>query len=226
MVRFSPETSSGSGCNRWRDRQGGWRPTRATLLASWLGNLLAYAGLLPKLGSRVYIKKRGTDLVLESNAAFNRTIYHLHQELELTVPFEQTFEASRRFIDLYERMYHRRALPYTVVEVRFTPEGHDRTLIGAGRGRRSTWIDLVCTDSEGFEDYYAAAVELVKEIGARPHLGKFCDGLSKADLARLHGESFSRFLALVEAHDPDGKFANELTGRLLGHSPRKGLDRA
>ena len=69
------------------------------LLASWLGNLLAYAGLLPKLGSRVYIKKRGTDLVLESDAAFNRTIYHLHQELEFTVPFEQTFEASRRFID-------------------------------------------------------------------------------------------------------------------------------
>ena len=196
------------------------------LLASWLGNLLAYAGLLPKLGSRVYIKKRGTDLVLESDAAFNRTIYHLHQELELTVPFEQTFEASRRFIDLYERIYRRRALPYTVVEVRFTPEGHDRTLIGAGRGRRSTWIDLVCTDSEGFEDYYAAGVELVKEIGARPHLGKFCDGLSKADLARLHGESFSRFLALVEAHDPDGKFANEFTGRLLGHSPGRGLDRA
>jgi FAD/FMN-containing dehydrogenase len=195
------------------------------LLASWLGNLLAYAGLLPKLGSRVYIKKRGTDLVLESDAAFNRTIYHLHQELELTVPFEQTFEASRRFIDLYERIYHRRALPYTVIEVRFTPEGHDRTLIGAGRGRRSTWIDLVCTDSEGFEDYYAAAVELAKEIGARPHLGKFCDGFSKADLARLHGESFSRFLTFVEAHDPDGKFANELTGRLLGHSPGRGLDR-
>jgi FAD/FMN-containing dehydrogenase len=35
------------------------------LLAVWLGNLLAYAGLLPKLGSRAYIKKRGTDLVLE-----------------------------------------------------------------------------------------------------------------------------------------------------------------
>ena len=191
------------------------------LLAAWLGNLLSYARLLPKLGSRVYIKKRGTDLVLESNAAFNRTIYHLHEELEFTVPFERTFAASRQFIDLYERMYRRRALPYTVVEVRFTPEGHDRTLIGAGRERRSTWIDLVCTDSDGFEGYYAAAIELVKEIGARPHLGKFCDGLSKADLARVHGASLSKFLELVETHDPDGKFANAFTERLLGHSPAR-----
>ena len=191
------------------------------LLAAWLGNLLSYARLLPKLGSRVYIKKRGTDLVLESNAAFNRTIYHLHEELEFTVPFEQTFAASRQFIDLYERMYRRRALPYTVVEVRFTPEGNDRTLIGAGRERRSTWIDLVCTDSDGFEGYYAAAIELVKEIGARPHLGKFCDGLSKADLARVHGDSLSKFVELVETHDPDGKFANAFTERLLGHSPAR-----
>ena len=191
------------------------------LLASWLGNLLAYAGLLPKLGSRVYIKKRGTNLVLESNAAFNRTIYHLHQELEFTVPFEQTFEACRRFIDLYERMYRRRALPYTVIEVRFTPEGHDRTFIGAGRDRRSTWIDLVSVDSQGFEEYYAAAMELMKEIGARPHLGKYCEGLTKADLERAHGKNLSRFLALSEVYDPQRKFANAFTERLLDRPPSR-----
>jgi FAD/FMN-containing dehydrogenase len=186
------------------------------LLAAWVGNLLAYTGLLPKVGSRAYLKKRGTDLVLESDAAFNRTIYHLHQELEFTVPFEQTFEACGRFIELYERMYDS-GLPYTLVEVRFTPAGHDRTLIGPGRGRHSTWIDLVCTDSHGFEDYYAAAQELIKEIGGRPHLGKFCESFGKADLARVHQGSFTRFLKLVEAHDPHGRFANGFTRRLLGH---------
>ncbi len=185
------------------------------LLAAWVGNLLAYTGLLPKLGSRAYIKKRGTNLVLESDAAFNRTIYHLHQELEFTVPFEQTFEACRRFIRLYESRYADRP-PYTLIEVRFTPEGHDRTLIGAGRGRRSTWIDLVCVDSHGFENYYAAAQELIKEIGARPHLGKFCEAFEAEDLARLHGDSFSKFLEVVKAHDPEGKFVNELTHRLFG----------
>jgi L-gulono-1,4-lactone dehydrogenase len=105
--------------------------------------------------------------------------------------------------------------PYTLFEVRFTPR-HDRTLIGAGQGRRSTWIDLVCNDSRGFESYYAAAQEVIKEIGARPHLGKFCESFGKEDMVRLYGDNFTKFLNLVEKHDPDRKFANNFTRRLFG----------
>jgi FAD/FMN-containing dehydrogenase len=183
--------------------------------AAWVGNLLAYAGLLGTLSPLVYGVERGAHLVLESNKAFNRTIYHLHQELEFTVPFEDAFEACKRFIGLYEDMYPS-GLPYALFEVRFTPEGHDRTLIGAGRERRSAWIDLVCNDSGGFEEYYAAAEEVVRRIGARPHLGKFCEGFGADDLARLHGDRFTRFLELVEEHDPERKFANGFTRRLFG----------
>jgi len=154
--------------------------------------------------------------VLESNKAFNRTIYPLHQELEFTVPFEDTFGACGRFIELYQEMYRSGGLPYTLFELRFTPEGHDSTLIGAGRERRSTWIDLVCNDARGFERYYAAAEEVIKEIGGRPHLGKYCESLGKADLARLHGDNFTRFLDLVEEQDPERKFANPFTRRLFG----------
>jgi FAD/FMN-containing dehydrogenase len=182
--------------------------------AAWVGNFLAYAGLLPTLSPLVYGVERGSHLVLESNKAFNRTIYHLHQELEFTVPFEDTFEACGRFIKLYERMYPS-GLPYALFEVRFTPE-HDRTLIGAGRERRSTWIDLVCNDSDGFERYYAAAEELIREMGARPHLGKFCESFRKEDLVKLHGERFARFLDLVEEYDPERKFTNDFTRRLFG----------
>ncbi len=81
---------------------------------------------------------------------------------------------------------------------------------------------LACNDSEGFERYYAAAEGLVKEIGARPHLGKFCEGFEKEDMARLHGDSFERFLELVEEHDPERKFANGFTRRLFGDGrPRR-----
>jgi len=185
------------------------------LLAAWLGNLIAYVGLLPKVSSLVHSLKKGTHLVLESNAAFNRTIYHLHQELEFTVPFEDTFQMCRRFIGLYEEMYAT-GLPYAIFEVRFTPDGHDRTLIGAGRReRRSTWIDLVCNDSAGFEHYYAAAEELTKQVDARPHLGKYCENFDSRDLERLHGQSFDRSRQLAAAHDPEGKFVNEFTRRLL-----------
>jgi FAD/FMN-containing dehydrogenase len=182
--------------------------------AAWFGNVIAYTGLLRRVSSLVYGIERGSNLILESNKAFNRTLYHLHQELEFTIPYEDTFEVVRCFIRLYEEMYHQ-GLPYTLFEVRFTPE-RERTLIGAGRGRRCTWIDLVCNDSQGFEKYYAAAEGLTKEIGARPHLGKFCETFDVEYLASLHQNSFTKFIDLVEEHDPDGKFANELTRRLFG----------
>ena len=182
--------------------------------AAWIGNFIAYTGLLRKVSSLVYGIERGSNLILESNKAYNRTLYHLHQELEFTIPYEDTFEGVRRFIRLYEEMYHL-GLPYTLFEVRFTPK-RDRTLIGAGRDRRCTWIDLVCNDSQGFEKYYAAAEALIEEIGARPHLGKFCETFEKEYLASVHQESFTTFMDLLQEHDPDGKFANDLTRRLFG----------
>jgi FAD/FMN-containing dehydrogenase len=184
------------------------------LAAAWMGNFMAYTGLLPRVSPLLHSLKKGTNLVLESNEAFNRTIYHLHQELEFAVPFEETVEACRRFKTIYEKMYPQ-GLPYALFEVRFTPAGHDRTLIGAGRERRSTWIDLVCNDSEGFEKYYAAAENLIKSNGARPHLGKYCESLDKTDLERMHQEYFTKFQQLMAEHDPEGKFSNAFTRRML-----------
>lgn len=185
------------------------------LLAAWFGNLMAYTGLLPALSDITHSVKRGTDLVLESNKAFNRTIYHLHQELEFAVPYSETVQRCRQFVDLYEKMYREKPLPYALFEIRFTPAGHDRTFLGAGRDRQSTWIDLVLNDSRGFERYYAAAELLVKQIGARPHLGKFCEQHTAADLQNVHGQAFTDFLQVVQQHDPAGKFKNSFTRRIL-----------
>jgi hypothetical protein len=185
------------------------------LLSAWFGNFMAYTGLLPTLATLAYGLKRGTNLVLESNKAFNRTIYHLHQELEFTVDYEQTFEVCRRFLSLYEQIYQAEQLPYTLLEVRFTPAGHDRTLIGAGRDRRSSWIDIICNDSHGFEKYYAAAEQEIKKIAGRPHLGKFGVTFDKNYMASLHREHFDKFLELRHRHDPENKFANVFTRRLF-----------
>jgi FAD/FMN-containing dehydrogenase len=185
------------------------------LLAAWIGNLMAYTGTLPRLSPYTHRLKRGTDLVLESNQAYSRTIYHLHQELEFTVPFADTFEMCRRFVSLYEEMFYE-GLPYALFEVRFTPANHDHTLIGAGQERQCTWIDLVLDDSHGFEKYYAAAEQLVRETNARPHLGKFAETLRKEDMSRLYGANFDRFLQLRDEHDPERKFSNDFTRRIFG----------
>lgn len=189
--------------------------SKDALLTAWFGAFMAVTGLLPKLASFAYSFKRGTDLVMESNKAFNRTIYPTHQELEFTVPFEDTFPVCDRFLHLFEEMYKIGKLPYMLIEVRFTPAGHVRTLLGAGRERRSTWLNLVLNDSHDFERYYAAAEELMKEIGARPHLGKYCLSFNKDDFMRLHGANFTRQLQLAAEHDPDRKFANEFTRRIF-----------
>jgi hypothetical protein len=185
------------------------------LLAAWVGGFAAYWGWLRAFSAVAYGAKLGSRLVLESNRSFNRTIYHLHQELEFTVPFEDGLPVCRRFIELYEDMYPS-GLPYTLFEVRFTPAGHDRTLIGPGRDRRCAWIDLVSNDSQGFERYYAAAEQLIGEIGARRHLGKFCERLDRDEMAKLYGANFDRFLELVERHDPEGKFGNAFTRQVFG----------
>ncbi|MDQ3570963.1 MAG: FAD-binding protein [Actinomycetota bacterium] len=187
-----------------------------SLLAAWVGNLLAYTKLLPTLSAATHSLIRTRSLVMESSQAFNRTLYHLHQELEFTVPHAETFEACERFLHLYETLYRSERLPYAFLELRFTPAGHDRTLIGAGRERRCTWIDLLCDDSPGVHTYFEAAEKLMKEIGARPHLGKYCQEYRKADLMELHQENFTKFLELMEVHDADKKFANQFTRRLFG----------
>lgn len=192
--------------------------SRDSLLSVWLGGAMADTGLLPKLSPLAYGFKRGTGLVLESYKAFNRTIYPLHQELEFTVPFERTFEMCELFVDLYETMYRARKLPYTLFEIRFTPAGHDRTLLGAGRERACTWINLVTNDEDGYERYYSAAEDLMRQVGARPHLGKYCRSVGHEELLEAHGKHFGRFLELVTEHDPDGKLANGFTRRTLAAS--------
>jgi hypothetical protein len=185
------------------------------MLAAWFGNFMTYSRLLPKISSLSHGMKRGTDLMMESYQAFNRTIYHLHQELEFAVPYESTFEVCAHFMNLYEDMYRQQVLPYTILEVRFTPAGHTRTLVGPGRGRRSTWIDLLSNHSRNCDKLFAAAELLAKEVGVRPHLGKFNEGMRKTDLLKVHQEHFERFLEIANEHDPERKFTNEFTQRLF-----------
>jgi hypothetical protein len=196
------------------------------LLAAWVGNLLAYTKLLPLSRHRArlyYLIRRGSkDLVLESDAAFNRTIYHLHQELEFTVPYDRAFYVCKLLRQLFEKMYEDKdspALPYTLFEMRFTPAGHNRTLIGAGQERASAWIDIITNDSDGFEEYFAAAMQLIREEGGRPHLGKYCTGFDVEYLQQLYGEHLERFQRLIVEHDPENKFANAFTKRLFGTIP-------
>ena len=49
------------------------RTSNDALGAAWIGNLIAYTGLLRKVSSLVYGVETGSNLILESNKAINRT---------------------------------------------------------------------------------------------------------------------------------------------------------
>lgn len=185
-----------------------------SLGASWIANLLAYSGLLPAISTFLQSLRRDTNLVLESSQAYNRSIYPLHHELEFSVPYEQTFTILRIFMRLYENLQSD-GLPSALIEVRFTPDGHERSLIGPGRQRKSAWIDLIYNDSLGEEAYFIAGEALMMATGGRPHLGKWTRRANRGYMAYVHGESFERFRQLIKKHDPQGKFVNGFTHRLF-----------
>ena len=214
--------------NRWNQkdkRQSTLGPLREfinisldALVSAWVGNLLAYTGALKVASPHIYRFKKGSNLVLESAEAYSRTIYPLHQEQEFTVPFEDTIDVYREFRTKFEKMYESnpKKLPFSFIEVRFTPANHELGMIGPGRDRPSAWIDLICNDSRRFETYYSVTEDMIREMRARPHLGKFCEKLDKADLANVYGTHFERFLELRNEHDPNRKFINPFTRRLFG----------
>ncbi len=184
---------------------------------SWFGDLVAHLGWLPKLATLMTRLQKGSNLVLQSHKGFNRTLYPIHEELEFAVPVEKTWEVTDRCLEIYQQMY---PLPMMLIELRFTPAGHD-ILLSPGAEEASVYVNLVVVQSRGYERYYARVEHYLRSIGARPHLGKWCDGYSARDLRDLHGERFDTFQALHRRHDPAGRFTNSFTRRLFHDGGKK-----
>lgn len=189
--------------------------SKDAVATSVAGNVLAYRGWLPRFADRSLRIKKGSDIVLRSYQAFNRSVYHQHEELEVAVAAEAGFDALDELVARYEAAYRQARLPFTVFEVRFTPAGHDRTLIGPARDRATVWLDVVPNETRGFERFYQEVIAFARANDARPHLGKWADGLAAADLAATHGAHFERFLELRRTADPARRFDNPFTARLF-----------
>ena len=163
--------------------------------------------LLPRVVNFLMIFKINTRFVLKSYKAFNRSIYHLHNELEFAVARDKGLETIYKMEEIYKNLYSKNRIPFMLLEVRFTP-GHNNSLISPGQGRDSVYIDQICNQSTGYKLFYSNVEEYIRQIDARPHMGKYCKSFNKEDFTRLYGKDFSTFKKLIEVHDPDGKFQN------------------
>lgn len=147
-------------------------------------------------------------LVMPSKAGFGRKLFYRHDEIELGVPFDNYRACLAEVMDLLaaERFF-------SVVEVRFTPDTA-RSWIGPGAGRRTVWIELATPLDQDRDAVYARVEQVMRRHGGRPHLGKKTN-MNANDLLELHGDRFVRFDAVRRAQDPQGRFLNPFTRRLL-----------
>ena len=192
---------------------------KAAVTAATVGDAMAHLGALPKTATAAMKLQQGTSLVLDSYEAFSRSQYHLHQELELAVPRHRVWEDLDRSLAIYEELYRERKLPFLLVEVRFSPAGHDRSLLGPGGERETAWLCLCANQSGAVGEYFDAIERWLPSTDARVHLGKWCESLDKVDTARMYGDDFHQFQAVRHKADPDGRFGNPFTDRVFGPSP-------
>jgi L-gulonolactone oxidase len=189
---------------------------KAAAVVATIGDAMAHLGRLPKFAAAGMRMQAATNLVLRSHEAFSRSMYHLHQELEIAVPLERVWRDLDETLAIYERMYAQGRLPFLLVEVRFSPSGHDCSLLGPGVERASAWLCLCCNQSGAVGRYFDAVEDWLRTTDGRIHLGKWCEHLDVRDLTAMHGERLAAFQRVRADLDPHGRFVNPFVERLLG----------
>jgi L-gulonolactone oxidase len=130
-------------------------------------------------------------------------------EMEYALSREHGREAVERVLELV----HRRRLPVGFpIEVRFV--AGDDALLSPATGRDTCYVAVHQYLGMEYETYFRAVEAIMDECGGRPHWGKR-HYQSHATLAPRYPE-WERFQAVRARLDPNGRFANEYTRRVLG----------
>ncbi len=130
-------------------------------------------------------------------------------EMEYGVPVEAVREAIagiRRVIDDHDL---RVSFP---VEVRFTAA--DDIPLSTASGRASAYLAVHMYKGQPYETYFRAVEAVMRELDGRPHWGKL--HYQDRDSLRARYPRFDEFLAVRDAVDPRGRFANAYLDRVLG----------
>ncbi len=138
-------------------------------------------------------------------------------EMEYALPRERTVEAVRRVLELVESRArgsgHRDgfAVPFPI-EVRTVAA--DDALLSTAAGRDSGYVAVHMFEGMEWEPYFRAVEAIMDELGGRPHWGK--RHFQTAATLRPRYPEWERFQAVRRRLDPEGRFANAYTDRVLG----------
>jgi L-gulonolactone oxidase len=130
-------------------------------------------------------------------------------EMEYALPREHTTQAVRRVLETIERQGF--AVPFPI-EVR-TVAGDD-ALLSTATGRDSGYVAVHMYRGMRWRPYFEAVEQIMDSLQGRPHWGK--RHFQTAATLRGRYPEWDRFQALRARLDPEGRFANAWTERVLG----------
>jgi len=134
------------------------------------------------------------------------------REMEYAVPRERLVDVLSAIDGWLERSGEHVPFP---VEVRFAAP--DDVWLSTAHGRETAYVAVHQYARLPHERYFDAVERIVAEVDGRPHWGKL-HGLG-ADRLRTLYPRFDDAVAVRDAVDPDGVFANPYTDRVLGVAP-------
>ena len=130
-------------------------------------------------------------------------------EMEYALPRDRTPEAVRRVMEVIERRGF--AVPFPI-EVRTVAP--DDAFLSTAAGRQSGFVAVHMYRQMPWQPYFRAVESIMLELGGRPHWGK--RHFQTAATLRARYPDWDRFQSVRARLDPEGRFANAWTERVLG----------
>jgi L-gulono-1,4-lactone dehydrogenase len=169
----------------------------------------AFPKLIPSLNRGLASLMGGAEHLDASNRVYANTRLVRFTEMEYAIPREHAAEALERVLELIER----RRLPVGFpIELRVVAP--DDALLSTAYERPTAYIAVHQYLGMEFETYFRAVEAVMDEYGGRPHWGKR-HYQSAATLAPRYPE-WERFQEIRERLDPERRFENDYTRRVLG----------
>jgi L-gulonolactone oxidase len=191
--------------------------------AAWLNDVLltnhafgAFCALgrvmpsqIPRI-NRLVTKLAGTSKQLDrSDRIFASPRLVRFTEMEYSLPREHTPEAVRAVMELIERRGF--AVPFPV-EVRTVAP--DDAMLSTAYGRESGFVAVHMYRGMQWRPYFEAVEQIFYELGGRPHWGK--RHFQTEQTLRPRYPEWDAFQIIRARLDPEGRFANAWTDRVLG----------
>jgi L-gulonolactone oxidase len=130
-------------------------------------------------------------------------------EMEYALPRERTPEAVRRVMEMVP--LRRLAVPFPI-EVRTVAA--DDAMLSTACGRDSGYVAVHMYEGMQWRPYFEAVEQIMNELDGRPHWGK--RHFQTAQTLRARYPDWDRFQAVRARLDPEGRFTNAWTDRVLG----------